>query len=257
MSYLAAFIIVLVSSAAAGGAAWTVGSVLNIDTRKRHHDVGGQVFQQVGIMVSVLMAFVFSEVWGEYRTAAMAINGECGALHGAAMLASALPNGAGLPVERAIAAYVGTVVNLEWPMMVARHTSPEAIRQFQTLIQQAANLPPSRPVDMADQSQIVSLLTQAHAFRETRTFELNQGMPMLMWIMLIGISVVLIGFVVFAGLENPGHVIFACAFTACTVLVLVLVRMLDFPFEGALALPDADFAKLLGEVSALASGGVH
>jgi hypothetical protein len=254
MSYLAAIALIAISTAAAGGATWLVGTVLTLGTRRRHHDVGAQVFQQVGIMFSVLLAFVFSEVWDEYRTAAMAINGECGALHGAAMLASALPGGAGLPVEHAIAAYVDTVVNIEWPAMAGRLSSPEATHQFQILLQQAANLPLTRPVDMADQSQIVSLLAQAHAFRETRNFELVQGMPMLMWIMLIGISVVLMGFVVFAGLENPGHMIFACVFTASTVLVLVLVRMLDFPFEGALALPDTDFIKLLGEATALARG---
>jgi hypothetical protein len=255
LSYPAAILLIVLSTAVAGAAAWLVGNVLSIDTRRRHHEVGGQVFQQVGVMVSVLMAFVFSEVWGEYRTAAMAINGECGALHGAAMLASALPGGAGLPVERGIAAYVATVVNTEWPLMALRHSSPLAVHQFESLLQQAANLPLSRPVDAADQAQIVSLLTQAHAFRETRTFELNQGMPMLMWIMLIGISVVLTCFVVFAGLDNPGHIIFACAFAACTVLVLVLVRMLDFPFEGALALSNSDFVKILGEVSVLARGG--
>ena len=258
MSYFAAIALIVTSTLVAGLAAWLVGAVLSIDTRRRHHEVGGQVFQQVGVMVSVLMAFVFSEVWGEYRTAAMAINGECGALHGAAMLAGALPGGAGLPVERGIATYVATVMNTEWPLMATRHSSPLAVHQFESLLQQAANLPLARPVDAANQAQIVSLLTQAHAFRETRTFELTQGMPMLMWIMLIGISVVLMGFVVFAGLDNPGHLIFACAFTAftaCTVLVLVLVRMLDFPFEGALALSSADFGKLLGEVTVLARGG--
>jgi hypothetical protein len=255
MSYFAAVALIVTSAIVAGLATWLVGSLLTLDTRRRHHEVGGQVFQQVGVMVSVLMAFVFSEVWGEYRTAAMAINGECGALHGAAMLAGALPGGAGLPVERGIAVYVSTVVNTEWPLMTMRQSSPEARRQFESLLQQAANLPLSRPVDAADQAQIVSLLAQAHAFRETRTFELTQGMPMLMWIMLIGISVVLMCFVVFAGLDNPGHMIFACAFTACTVLVLVLVRMLDFPFEGALALSNADFVKLLGEATVLARGG--
>jgi hypothetical protein len=255
MSYFAAIALIVISTAAAGLAAWLAGAMISLDTRKRHHEVGGQVFQQVGIMVSVLMAFVFSEVWGEYRTAAMAINGECGALHGAAMLAGALPGGSGLPIERAIAAYVSTVVNTEWPAMALRHVSPEARGLFENLLKQAANLPLTRPVDAANQAQIVSLLAQAHAFRETRTFELTQGMPMLMWIMLIGISVVLMGFVVFAGLDNPGHIIFACAFAGCTVLVLVLVRMLDFPFEGALALPDQDFVKLLSEATMLARGG--
>jgi|BarGraIncu00222A_1022003.scaffolds.fasta_scaffold65343_2 hypothetical protein len=255
MSYFAAIGLIVMSTIVAGLATWLVGGVLSLETRRRHHEVGGQVFQQVGIMVSVLMAFVFSEVWGEYRTAAMAINGECGALHGAAMLADALPGGAGLPVERGIAVYVSTVVKTEWPLMANRQSSPQAVQQFESLLRQAANLQLTRPVDMADQAQIVSLLAQAHAFRETRIFELNQGMPMLMWIMLIGISVVLMCFVVFAGLDNPGHMIFACTFTACTVLVLVLVRMLDFPFEGALALSNADFVNLLGEVTVLARGG--
>jgi hypothetical protein len=255
MSYLAAVAVIVISTLAAGAATWLVDAAINIDFRRRHNEVGGQVFQQVGVMVSVLMAFVFSEVWGEYRTAAMAINGECGALHGAAMLADALPDQTGLPLERGIAAYVSSVVNSEWPLMTTRQASPEARRLFESLLHQAANIPLSRPVDVANQAQIVSLIAQAHAFRETRTFELNQGMPMLMWIMLIGISVVLMGFVVFAGLDNPGHMIFACAFTACTVLVLVLVRMFDFPFEGALALQDTDFLKLLGEVTALARGG--
>jgi hypothetical protein len=254
MSYLAAFVLIAISTAAAGGATWLVGTVLPIDTRKRHHDVGAQVFQQVGIMLSVLMAFVFSEVWGEYRTAAMAINGECGALHGAAMLASALPDGVGQPLERAIASYIHIVVSVEWPMMAERSRSPEATQAFQTVLRQAANLQVTHPVDLVDQGQIITLLTLAHGFRETRTFELTQGMPMLMWIMLIGISMVLMGFVVFAGLENPGHMIFACVFAASTVLVLVLVRMLDFPFEGALALADNDFVRLLGEVSVLARG---
>src|SRR6202012_752997 len=108
VSYFTAFVVIALTAAVAAGASWLVSANLPIETRRRHHDVGGQVFQQVGVMVSVLMAFVFSEVWGEYRTAAMAINGEGGALHGAAMLSSPLPNDVGKPVNRAIAVYAGT-----------------------------------------------------------------------------------------------------------------------------------------------------
>ena len=65
MSYFAAIGLIVMSTIVAGLATWLVGGVLSLETRRRHHEVGGQVFQQVGIMVSVLMAFVFSEVWGE------------------------------------------------------------------------------------------------------------------------------------------------------------------------------------------------
>jgi multidrug efflux pump subunit AcrB len=184
----------------------------------------------------------------------LAINGECGALHGAAMLASSLRNGEGAPVDRAIANYARIVVDTEWPMMAKRERSPQAAAAIHAAIGEAANLKDTGPVEVSMQAEIVSLLAQAHAFRETRTYQLAQGMPTLMWVMLIAISLVLVCFVIFAGLSNPGHILFAATFTACTVLVLVLVRMLDFPFEGALALNDADFVKLLGQATALARG---
>jgi hypothetical protein len=34
-------------------------------------------------------------------------------------------------------------------------------------------------------------------------------------------------------------------------MVLVLVQMLDYPFEGALALGDEDFVRLGGEIASL------
>jgi len=255
MGYLTAFTIIALSAAAAAVASWLVDSRIAIDMRRRHHEVGSAVFLQTGVLVSVLIAFVFNEVWSEYKTADTAISSECGALHGAAMLAHALPDGVGQPVNRAIVVYAHTVVNTEWPMMKAeRERSDAAVQALGALIQSAANLKVTSPVEVSNQGQIVALLAEAHAARETRTFQLKLGMPRLMWAMLIGISLILIGFVVFAGLENPGHMIFAGAFTACMVLVLVLVRMLDFPFEGALALPDSDFAKLVREATALAGG---
>ena len=254
MSYLAVFLTIAVVVAAATGASWLVNRYVSVETRRRHHEVGSPVFQQAGVMISVLLAFVFSEVWGEYRTAAMAINGECGALHGAAMLLHALPNDAGLATNRAIETYVRAVVNTEWPTMSHRESSPEAIGAFQQLLSQAANLRAAAPAQLATQGQIVSLLAEAHAQRETRIFQLDLGVPPLMWTMLIGISLMLVCCVIFAGLDNPGHMVLTAAFTACVVLVLVLVAVLDYPFEGALALSNADFARTLGDISVLARG---
>jgi hypothetical protein len=37
-------------------------------------------------------------------------------------------------------------------------------------------------------------------------------------------------------------------------MVLVLVAMIDYPFEGDVALANTDFVKLLGEISAMLAG---
>jgi len=92
------------------------------------------------------------------------------------------------------------------------------------------------------------------ANRETRTFQAAEGLPGAVWTVLIVIAVILIGFVLFAGLEVPGHIVLATAFAASTVGVLVLVKLLDYPFEGSLSLKPDDFIKTLGEVTAMVAG---
>ncbi|HEY2050725.1 MAG TPA: hypothetical protein VGH03_15400 [Caulobacteraceae bacterium] len=256
MSYLAAVVIIVTCALAAAMGSFIVSRAVSLDLRRGHHAVGSQVFLQLGVMFAVLLAFVFSEVWSEFNTAAMAINGECGALHGASILANALPNDEGKPVNRAIATYARAVVEKEWPQMAAtREGSIEAMQDLRTALDVAGRISLTRPSDVALQSQIIALLSTAHGFRETRIFEIDKGVPTAMWSVLILLALFLIGFIVFAGVEGAGlHVLFAGAFAGCTVMVLVLVQLLDFPFEGGLHLSNIDFVRLLNEVSQISAG---
>ena len=101
MSYAEALFTAIVSVIATS----LVRRALGVDTRREHHDVGNPVYLQIGVVFAVLLAFVFNEVFGEYNAAAQAINGECGALHGAALLAHQLPDRHGRGVEEAILNY--------------------------------------------------------------------------------------------------------------------------------------------------------
>lgn len=257
MSYFTAFLVVALSGLAATAASWAVGRGVSMERRRNHHDIGIAVFSQIGIMLSVLLAFVFSQVWSEYRSAALAISDECAALHGAAILSSGLPGNKGQPVIRAVAAYAEAVAQSEWPLMAHRQRSRLAEHDLEILLRQAANLQPSGPMEVATEGQVISQLATAHVNRETRTFQVTAAAPTLLWLMLIAMSAVLVLFVVCAGVERPTHMVFAGVFAASVAMVLVLVRMLDLPFEGALALPDSDFLKLIGQVSTLIPGGLN
>src|ERR1700761_2215036 len=117
MNYPTAIAIVLACAGLTGVLSYLVGRLVTVDARRRHHEVGSQVFQLVGVLFAVILAFVFNEVWSQYNTAAQAISAECGALHGAAMLANALPGKKGRPVNEAILAYTHEVADAEWPTM--------------------------------------------------------------------------------------------------------------------------------------------
>jgi hypothetical protein len=171
------------------------------------------------------------------------------------MLAHSLPDAKGEPLERAILTYTQAVIAIEWPAMAQRERSSETAEDLRAALELAAHLDVTRPNDVAVQSEILALMAEAHARRESRIFQMSLGLPTVMWVVLIINALVLIWFVLVAGVESPAvQIMFAGAFTGGTVSVLVLVRMLDYPFEGALTLNNADFAKLIGEVAKLVVG---
>ncbi len=255
MSYWVAVLLIALGALAAGGASYIIGRLISVEGRRKHHDIGGPVFLQGGVMLSVLLAFVFSEVWGEYNTAAQAISSECSALHAAAILASDLPGGAGDGLRQSITLYAEAVIHQEWPQMSSLTASPAAAADFQAVMRMGATLAVSRPVDVSSQSQILTLLSQAHEQREVRLFQVDQGLPAALWMVLIAMSFALILFVLFAGLEPGGHILFASAYAGFTVAILVLVALLDYPFRGSMALTSTSFAHLVTQVSQLAGGG--
>jgi hypothetical protein len=256
MSYAQAVLVIIVIAIAALAATSLVRRALGFDVRRKQHEVGNPVYLQIGVVFAVLLAFVFNEVWGEYNAAAQAINGECGALHGAAMLAHDLPDGQGQGVVQAILNYAEVVINVEWPALEQRKASPEAVNAFQAIVETAGRLTTTRPTDQTIQGQILSLLAQAHAYRESRLFQANQGLPVVIWIVLSFYALILVAFVAFAGVESrTGHLLFSAIFATSVVLVLIVLRMLDYPFEGALTLSNGDFIETIGHVTLLKGSG--
>ena len=256
MSYAEAVLVVVLIAIAAVMATSFVRRAMGLDVRRKQHEVGNPVYLQIGVVFAVLLAFVFNEVWAEYNAAAQAINGECGALHGAAMLAHDLPDGQGQGVVQAILNYAEVVINVEWPTLEQRKASPEAVNAFQAIVEAAGRLNTTRPTDQTIQSQILSLLAQAHAYRETRIFQANQGLPVVIWIVLSFYALILVAFVLFAGVESrAGHLLFSAIFATSVVLVLIVLRMLDYPFEGALTLSKSDFVNTIEHVNPLKGTG--
>ena len=91
MSYGGSALVILLSALGAVLVSYAVHRHVQIETRMRHHEVGAAIFLQLGVLFAVLLAFVFSEAFSQYNEAQRAIDLECGALHGASMVASTLP----------------------------------------------------------------------------------------------------------------------------------------------------------------------
>ena len=253
MSYAQALTAIVLSAATAVAASYLVHRAVRLETRVSHHEVGAAIFLQLGVLFAVLLAFVFNEAYAEYGQAQQAIELECGARHASAMLASALPGAEARDLLGGEVSYIREVVDVEWPQLRAHRRSSEAAALSLTgLMQRAARLPVTDPAAAAVKSQLLALLADVHAQREVRLYQASNGLPGVLWTVLIGFSLVLMVFVAFSGLRRYlSLALFSATFGACVSATLVLVRLLDYPFEGAIGLSPDDFATTMTKVLTL------
>jgi hypothetical protein len=123
------------------------------------------------------------------------------------------------------------------------------------LLQTAARLPVAAAADGPTKDQLLELLSTAHAEREVRLYQAQNGLPDILWIVLIGFGLILMVFVAFSSIERYLWLtLFGTTFAVCVSAILALVGLLNYPFEGALALTPVDFADRLADIAALLQG---
>jgi hypothetical protein len=128
----------------------------------------------------------------------------------------------------------------------------ETRHKFEVLLQDAARLRLTESEQQDTKAEILSLLAQAHRHRETRIFHAKNGIPIPLWWALIGFTAVLSLFVSFSVIKyRITAVAMAACFTVGIVSILVVVQLLDYPFEGALALHPEGFVEVADNVSNL------
>ena len=251
LGYPAVVAIVLGAGLAGACLAGLVRRLVRLEVLRHHHDVGTAVFLQLGVVFAVLLAFVFSEVWGEYNAAGMSIDQEASSLNGVIMLSHSLPPQSRQRIGALLATYVDDVVMREFPDMRQRRFSDAAEDAFQALWSGVVGLP-----QQGDGGQVVTrmdqLMSLAHQSRDMRIYEMSKSVPILLWALLLVFAGVLIGFLLFGAVEYVvSQMLFTGVFAACLVFILLLVQLLDFPFEGALRLHDGPYLETRGKIVAL------
>jgi len=251
MSYIELGGLVLATGLVAAFICTLLHRIIHHDTFRRYHEVGYAVFLQLGVIFAVLLAFIFDNVWSNYNVASQAIDSECGSLHGVAILSDRLPSRARDAILNDLHAYLTIVIEQEWADMQRRKESRAADAKFQSLWHTVETVN-TDATDNQVRGQMLSLLAAAHQSRETRLYQMTQGVPGLVWGLLIIFASTLIGcMLVFAAEASTSKAVLVGVFTSSLTLALLTVRVLDFPFESALQLSPRDFNGTLEKVDRL------
>jgi hypothetical protein len=210
-------------------------------SRQRHNDVAGFIYAALGVIYAVLIALVVIAVWEEYDAASVTVEQEANALAEIFWLAHRLPEPEGSHIQELARSYAHEVVDKEWPLMEQGQaplmTQTQGTPAGWTLIDEIrANLQEFQPQTPADEQLYAEGLDQVQRLADARRMRLvaaEEGIPGVLWAVLIFGGVAAIGFTYLFGLANTwAHRLMVFTLAAVIGLVLFTIGALEHPFSG-------------------------
>jgi hypothetical protein len=210
-------------------------------SRQPHNDVAGFIYAALGVIYAVLLALVVIAVWEEYRAASETVEQEANALAEIAWLGNRLPEPEGTHLQELARSYAQDVIDEEWPLMEQGEaplmTQTQGTPAGWTIIDEIrANLQEFQPHTPADEQLYAEGLDQVQILADARRMRLvaaEEGIPAVLWSVLIFGGVAAIGFTYLFGLENTwAHRLMVLTLTAVIGLVLFTIGALEHPFTG-------------------------
>jgi hypothetical protein len=234
-----------------------VDRLVPADSRQRHNDVAGFIYAALGVIYAVLLALVVISVWEEYQAASETVEEEANSVAEVFWLGYQLPEPEGTRLEELARAYAEEVVNKEWPLMA---------QGKQPVLEQEAGTPAGwdliddirvtlhgfEPHTKAEEQLYAEGLDQVGRLadaRRTRLVTSEEGVPGILWSVLIFGGVATVGFTYLFGLESTwAHRLMVVTLAAVIGLVLFTIGALGHPFSGGARIGTGFFELVLERI---------
>jgi hypothetical protein len=223
-------------------------------SRQLHNDVAGFIYAALGVIYAVLLALVVIAVWEEYQAASETVEQEANALAEIYWLAYRLPEPEGTHIQELARSYAEEVVHKEYPLMEQGQaplmTQTQGTPAGWTLIDDIrANLQEFQPRTQADVQLYAEGLNQVQRLADARRMRLvaaEEGIPGVLWAVLIFGGVAAIGFTYLFGLANTwAHRLMVVTLAAVIGLVLFTIGAMEHPFSGGARIGTGAFDLIL------------
>jgi protein-S-isoprenylcysteine O-methyltransferase Ste14 len=202
--------------------------------RQQHNDVAGFIYAVIGIVYAVLLALVVIAAWEEHEAAKETVGTEANELAEIFWLAHRLPEGEQRRLQDLARSYGKAVVEEEWPLMARGDRAGD--RPWELLDGMRLTVQDMEVSTRADQVLYDQGLERVNGLadaRRTRLVEADEGIPAILWVVLVVGGAVTVGFTYLFGLENTRvHRLMVAALAGVIALVLFTIGALEYPFWG-------------------------
>jgi hypothetical protein len=240
-------LLLCISMLLAAGGLILVQRLVPIAVRRQHNDVAGFIYAVLGVVYAVLLGLMVVAVWEEWNMALRTVDDEASALAEIFWLADRMPESEGHHIQELARSYARVVVNEEWPLMEREKSSPRAWDLIDEIRASLQSFDPSTPAQQVLYEQGFERMRDLADARRDRMLEAKNGLPAILWVVLILGGIVVVSFTYLFGLDSTlVHVFMVGALALIIALVLFTVAALNFPFKGDITIGPEAMEQILG-----------
>src|SRR5829696_2034553 len=215
----------------------SVQRLVPAEKRQEQNDVAGFLYAVVGVVYAVLLALLVIAVWEQYQKANETVESEANGVAEVAWLAHRLPEPERHELQEDARSYAQEVVDTEWPLMEQGIGGVQSLPEGWDLIDDMrATLQDFEPRTVAEQELYAEGLDRISRFGDARRMRMvaaQEGLPGVLWVVLVFGAVVAVGFTYLFGMRNSwAHRLMVMSLTAIIVLVIFAIVAMDYPFSG-------------------------
>jgi uncharacterized membrane protein YraQ (UPF0718 family) len=217
------------------------------EQRSQHNEVAGFIYAVLGVTYAVLLGLMVVAVWQDWQSAQDTATEEANELSTVFWLAHAFPEPQARHIQELARSYARVVVRHEWPLMEQGKSSPKARELLDEMRASVETLHPNNDTQLVLFDNELQRLHDLGDARRARLLQASEGLPAILWAVLLVGGVIEVGFTYLFGLQSTTvHVLMVAALALIISLVLFTVAALDFPFKGDVRIAPDAFEQVLG-----------
>jgi hypothetical protein len=215
--------------------------LIPLHLREQSNTATGTIYAALYVMFGVSLGFSLFLVWQQFNTARQTAENEATSLQQIYSLAARFPDSEQDRVKELAVSYARVVVEEEWPSLKQGRPSPRAATLLLELRRSVEDLDPQTDAQNNLYSASLTELDELEESRALRLLSVRQGIPSILWVVLVVGGTLTVAFTYLFGMERAWlHAVAVAGLTTAICLILYVIAVLDYPFNSGVSVePDA------------------
>lgn len=246
-TFLMCLIAILLSAGLSIIALLIIRKKIHWETFQENHEVGGFLFNALGLIYAVLIAFVVYASWEEYNTAKVVCDNEANAIQDLFLNSEGLPQENQKLIREKTIEYLTGVINEDWPLMSIDEVNPNTkkiLTDLWSLYNDIDSLKNDKQIIFFSES--LTKLNDITDYRRSRILSSQNHIPVIIWTVIIIGALTSIGFSLFFGTKSlTVQATMTSLFAMTNAIVIIMLLALDHPFTGDIKITSEPYEFIL------------